>query len=89
MAACFGNTVMLGLPLGTAYFGEGATAAIAVIVALHAPFLWIVATLQQEWIARASNGGANSSRLSEVARDLATNPIIFSVLAGSLWRDIL
>ena len=85
MASCFGNTVMLGLPLGTAYFGDAAAAPIAVIVALHAPILWVVATLQQEWIGR---GGSDRtwSRVREVAVDLATNPIVFSVLAGSVWR---
>lgn len=86
MAACFGNTVMLGLPLGNAYFGQGAVAAIAVIVALHSPALWMAATLQQEWIGRNNGGGAGLARLRAVAFDLATNPIVFSVLAGSLWR---
>lgn len=87
MAACFGNTVMLGLPLGTAYFGTAAVAAIAVIIALHAPILWVMATVQQEWIAQR-NGSVDrtSGRLREVAIDLASNPIIFAVLAGSLWR---
>ncbi len=85
MAACFGNTVMLGLPLGTAYFGDRAASAIAVIVAVHAPVLWVAATLQQEWIGRAE-GGKTFARLKEIAVDLALNPIIFAVLAGSLWR---
>ncbi len=87
MAGCFGNTVMLGLPLGTAYFGNPAVAAIAVIIALHAPILWIIATLQQEWISRTAGTGDRSwGRLREVAIDLATNPIVFAVIAGSLWR---
>ena len=87
MAACFGNTVMLGLPLGTAFFGTGATAAIAVIVALHSPALWMAATLQQEWIERRGGGNAEGQqKLSRVAFDLLTNPIVFSVLTGSLWR---
>lgn len=86
MAACFGNTVMLGLPLGTAYFGAGATAAIAVIVALHSPALWMAATLQQEWIGRDQGGMAGWARMRAIGFDLATNPIVFSVLAGSLWH---
>jgi malonate transporter and related proteins len=85
MAACFGNTVMLGLPLGTAYFGDRAASAIAVIVAVHAPILWMAATLQQEWIGRG-DGARTLQKLREVAWDLALNPIIASVIAGSLWR---
>ena len=86
MAACFGNTIMLGLPIGTAFFGTQATAAIAVIVALHAPVLWVAATLQQEWIGRQVGGGVSLGKLRAVAIDLATNPIVFAVVAGSLWR---
>jgi malonate transporter and related proteins len=85
MAACFGNTVMLGLPLGTAYFGDRAASAIAVIVAVHAPILWMVATLQQEWIGRGDSG-KTFTRLREIAIDLAKNPIIASVILGSVWR---
>jgi malonate transporter and related proteins len=85
MAACFGNTVMLGLPLGTAYFGDRAASAIAVIVAVHAPILWIVVTLQQEWIGR-TDSSKTLGRLREIAVDLALNPIIFAVITGSLWR---
>jgi malonate transporter and related proteins len=85
MAACFGNTVMLGLPLGTAYFGDRAASAIAVIVAVHAPILWVVVTLQQEWIGRADST-LTLGRLRTIVLDLALNPIVFAVLTGSLWR---
>jgi predicted permease len=85
MAACFGNTVMLGLPLGSAYFGTKVASAIAAIIALHPPILWTVATLQQEWINR-QGGPVDTGRLRQVAWDLAKNPIILSVIAGSLWK---
>jgi predicted permease len=85
IGSCFGNTVMLGLPLGSAYFGDAVTAAIAVIIAIHAPILWIVATLQQESLAgvRTQN---EASRLRQVLLDLMRNPIIAGVVLGSLWR---
>lgn len=86
MASCFGNTVMLGLPLGTAYFGAAAAPAIAVIVAAHAPTLWVIATLQQEWLERDGSSERTHSRLAGVAVDLITNPIVFSVVAGALWH---
>jgi malonate transporter and related proteins len=77
--------VMLGLPLGTAYFGNRAASAIAVIVAVHAPILWVAVTLQQEWIGRGDRSNT-LGRLREIAIDLALNPIIFSVISGSLWH---
>jgi len=48
--------------------------------------LWVAATLQQEWIGRLAGGGVSFGKLRGVAIDLATNPIVFAVLAGSLWR---
>lgn len=85
MGACFGNTVMLGLPLGTAYFGEKGAAAIAVIVAMHAPVLWIAATIQQEWSLHEGKVDLGA-KLKALTYDLITNPVVFGVLAGSLWR---
>mgnify|MGYP001496547093 CR=1 FL=1 len=85
MGACFGNTVMLGLPLGTAHFGEKGAAAIAVIVAMHAPVLWIAATIQQEWSLHEGKVDL-AAKLRSLTYDLLTNPVVFGVLAGSLWR---
>lgn len=85
MAVGFGNTVMLGLPLGLAHFGEAAAAPLALVIALHAPLLWTAATLQQEACAR--NGRhADSPQWRAIALDLARNPVILGVVAGSLWR---
>jgi malonate transporter and related proteins len=85
MGAAFGNTAMLGLPLGKAYFGETAAAAIAVIIAVHAPILWVIGTLQQE-LCRGSERERLVSRLSELLLDLAKNPIVAAVTLGAVWR---
>ena len=62
MAACFGNTAMLGIPLGTAYFGQGAAAAMAVIVALHSPALWMAAVRDRPPARRGLRGGTGPTR---------------------------
>lgn len=85
MAAGFGNTVMLGLPLGTAYFGDRVAAAMAVIVALHAPILWMAASLHQAAVDK-DQGASMADRLREVAKGLVRNPIVVAVLAGGLWH---
>jgi malonate transporter and related proteins len=84
MACVFGNTVMLGIPIGVMAFGPEATTLLAILVAVEATLLWIVATLHME-IAR--RGRAMSfAALGGVARDLATNPVILSLVLGLAGR---
>jgi malonate transporter and related proteins len=84
MASTFGNTVMLGIPIGVMAFGSAATTLLAILVAVEAVLLWIVATLHME-IAR--RGRAMSfAALGGVARDLATNPVILSLALGLAGR---
>ncbi len=85
MGATFGNTVMLGIPLGLGHFGEAAAAPLALVVALHAPMLWLVATLQAEW-ALSERGVPLAPKLKALGWDLALNPVVLGVIAGSVWR---
>ena len=83
MAASFGNTVMVGLPLGLSYFGKPAGPILALVIAFHAPALWIIATLQAEW---SGSRAEMSKKLGSLAVDLAKNPIVAGVVLGGLWR---
>jgi malonate transporter and related proteins len=85
MGAAFGNTAMLGLPLGKAYFGDAAAAAIAVIIAVHSPILWVIGTVQHE-VCRGTDRDRIWTRLSELLLDLAKNPIVAAVTVGTIWR---
>lgn len=85
IAAVFGNTVMLGIPLGLSHFGEAAAAPLALVVSIHAPILWLAATLQTEW-ALSQKGVPIGPRLSALGLDFARNPIVVGVVAGILWR---
>lgn len=85
MATTFGNTVMLGLPLGIAHYGDAATPALALIIAVHAPLLWLVASVQAEWM--TAKGPVDlGGRVRDLVKDVATTPIVFGVVLGSLWR---
>ena len=85
MATGFGNSVMLGLPLGLAHYGPAAGPPLALIIAMHSPFLWLLASVQAEW---TSGKGAVDlgGRFRDLVKDLATNPIVFGVVLGCLWR---
>ncbi len=85
MAATFGNTVMMGIPLTVGYFGDRAIAPLAGVIAVHAPIMWTVASLQNEAL---SQGGtrARGTVLRELMADLARNPVLIGIVLGTLWR---
>jgi len=85
MGATFGNTVMMGIPLSVGHFGEQAIAPLAVVVAVHAPVMWIVATLQNEALAR-DGGRSAGAVLRGLTGDLVRNPILIGIVLGSAWR---
>jgi malonate transporter and related proteins len=88
MGATFGNTVMLGIPLAITAFGQEAAAPIALLISIDTPLLWIIATLHIESVQR-SKGGQGASPLAAIGQvlwDLARNPIIVPLVAGTLWR---
>lgn len=85
MAAVFGNTVMLGLPLAIAAYGPAATTTIALVLAIHAPTLWLAGTLHQAF-ADAGSGGGGRPDPKALADELLHNPIIIGIAAGLVWR---
>ena len=85
LGAAFGNTVMLGLPLGIAQFGAGALLPMALIISIHLPVQWFAATLIAQW------GSQNEKRdlpvlLRTLLMDLLANPIVLALLAGTVWN---
>ncbi|MEM7426398.1 MAG: AEC family transporter [Pseudomonadota bacterium] len=84
MAAAYGNTVMLGIPVCLNAFGEAAALPIALLTAVHAPVLWLASTVQYEWV---SSGPGKSAwqLLTELVIVLAKNPVVMAILAGTAW----
>jgi hypothetical protein len=85
MAAGFGNLALLGTPLALAYFGPSAAFPLGMILSIHAPVLWMAATLHREF-ARHSHGFSYGRAARELGVSLATNAIILALVGGSLWR---
>lgn len=85
MTSAFGNTVMLGIPLCLALYGEAAAAPMAVILAFTSPIFWTVATLHHQ-AATATRERGTGALVLTVARDLARNPLIVGIVCGALWR---
>ncbi len=85
MTSSFGNVVMIGIPLVLATVGEQGAAPMAILLALHSPFMWIVGTLHQQ-AAEHRQGRSKLRLLIDLARELATNPLLISIAAGVAWR---
>lgn len=85
MGACFGNTVMLGIPLAITAFGQEAAAPVALLISIDTPLLWIMATLHIE-AARKPGLGLSFMALRGVFIDLARNPIVLPLVVGTIWR---
>ena len=85
IGSVYGNVVMLGIPLALATFGPDAAAPMALILSVNTPLLWIAGTLHMGWADRDADTSLGTLATT-LLLDLARNPIILAILAGSLWR---
>lgn len=86
MGCCFGNGVMLGVPLALSAFGPEAAAPIGILVSLDSLVLWVMATLHIEWASRSDHKVPFIAALGGVILDLLRNAVVMSVVVGTLWR---
>jgi malonate transporter and related proteins len=86
MATCFGNTVMLGVPLSLTAFGPDAATPVTMLVSVDTPLLWLAATLHAEGTAKGTTG-LSLLAIRRVLQELVRNPIIMAVVLGLVWRS--
>lgn len=82
----FGNTVMMGIPLIVAAFGQAGLSVLIAILALHSLVLLGTATVVAEV---AQNAKASPLKLlSATALGVARNPVVMAVLAAIIWSSL-
>jgi malonate transporter len=91
VAASFGNTVQVGLPLVAALFGEAGLAIHIALISLHAMVLLTVLTVLAELDLgrqRAATGQALQlwPLLRQTLRNTIVHPVVLPVLAGLCWN---
>lgn len=91
LAATFGNTVQIGIPLSAALFGEAGLAIHIPLISIHALILLTLLTVLAELdLARAGGreGAAASlgAALVTTARNTLIHPVLLPVLAGLAWH---
>ena len=92
MAAGFGNSVQLGIPMAAALFGEAGLAIHLALISLHAlVLLLLLTTLAELDLARAAPGvsGAKSRvlpMLRTMARNTVIHPVVMPIVVGLAWN---
>ena len=82
LGGIFSNNVLLGLPLAKIALGEGALAAVSLVLVFNSLLLWTLATVSVEW---ARHGAFSSKGLSKTVVGVALNPIVGSILLGTAF----
>jgi malonate transporter and related proteins len=85
MSTVYGNTVMIGIPLCLAVYGPDAATPIAIILSIHSPLYWFVATLHHQWTTRETEKSIHKIA-TELVLNLAKNPLMIAIFAAALWR---
>ena len=71
--------------MSIAAFGDRAAVPAAKLVSLHTPVLFFVGTLHQA-LSGEERKSTVASVMAELGNELARNPIIVAIIAGTLWR---
>jgi predicted permease len=82
MGAIFANNVLLGLPLAKVTLGERAMPSMSLVLVFNALVLWTLVTVSVEWSRTRS---VSIAGLAKTARNVLTNPLVASILAGTAW----
>jgi malonate transporter and related proteins len=85
MATCFGNGLMMGIPVILLAFGPEAATPVAILATCDSIILWMLGTLHMELAQRGTGSGSLAS-MGRTTLDLIRNPIIAAILLGTLWR---
>jgi predicted permease len=89
LASSYGNTVLIGLPLTITAFGDEGAVPLALIIAIHMPLMMGASAAMIERAERLD--GITASHVDgfaatrNVAKHLATNPIIIGIVVGIVW----
>ena len=82
LGGVFSNNVMLGIAIAKTTLGPAALPAVSLVIVFNALILWTLVTVSVEW---ARHGEFSVRGFGKTARGVLTNPIVASILAGTLW----
>lgn len=87
VAATYGNSVQLGIPIAAALFGEAGLALHLALVSLHGlVVLTLITVLAEIAIARAGAGQSLAGTVKTAVRSAVLHPVMLPVLLGLAWN---
>ncbi|WP_428644572.1 AEC family transporter [Roseibium sp.] len=90
ISAAFANTILVGLPLVSAVYGESGLVPLLLIISIHLATMTVVMSVAMEQAAAVDSGEARpplGRLLYGVARSLAANPLIVTIILAFAWRQ--
>lgn len=88
-SAAYANSVLIGLPLMQAAFGDAGTVYLLVIASIHLPIMMLVSMVLNEWALQVDRVAVAAEPRLQVLRRLgvalATHPILIAIAAGVAW----
>ena len=85
-AACYGNTVLVGIPVVLTVIGPDAAFPLFLVISFHSLLLFTLTTLLVELARGAGRGLAHLPR--EVAKATLSNPILVALLSGIVFNRL-
>lgn len=82
LGGVFSNNVLLGVPLVQVTLGEPAMPVVSLVVVFNALTLWTLVSVSVEW---ARHSTLSAARFAATAKGVIANPIVASILAGTLF----
>jgi len=90
ISAAYGNTVLLGIPVVFAAYGEAGAIPFLLIISIHMPFMMVLSTVLMERaeVADGTKPAGDSVRqmAMRIVNSLARNPIVLGVIGSFLYR---
>jgi malonate transporter len=82
MGGIFSNNVLLGLPIAQVTLGEAALPAVSLVLVFNSLLLWTLVSVSVEW---ARHRDLSIHGFAKTLRGVLTNPIVASILVGTLF----
>jgi len=82
LGGIFSNNVLLGVPLAKITLGEASVPVVSLVLVFNSLLLWTLVTVSVEW---ARHRTLSWSAYFQAAKTVITNPVVASILAGTLW----
>jgi malonate transporter and related proteins len=87
LAASYGNTTLIGIPLVLDAYGDAGSVPMALIVAVQFPAIMTAVALLMERAERRDNvAGGHTPITTTLVRTFVGNPIVIGLAVGVLWR---